>query len=285
MRFKVFCLLGDILLGQNLFSKGLQVSLLFLHRKIKPHQHSLLQERLDHSNIVNQGDGELNSHDYFLRVVSNAKQSWKVLRHPETLLQSLNIENKIQWEQLLSSNQPQIFWGVHMGPFEWLHQILSTTPSQRTIHLITLESPISLISKLRNASSSKIKIWRHTDLGQATRKALRHGDIIAILLDQGPQEMSSKSTIFNHQWNLFIHQLPRWKSMGFELVYFNISRSTAISSNLNKYILTHSLMDLNQKETSIESQAKVIAKAELEIENSIQNSPIDFIWHYPWHLL
>lgn len=277
------------LLG-NVFFKVIQTPvlrgvLLCLHRQIRPSHYHRVQNRW--RGLFSQSEREqlkLNPHSpsyYFRRLLVNAEASWRSLQiQQETLWDRTQFNNKTMvstdtWTKYLSHHYPQVFWGIHLGTFEVLHQILYHP--QKQVHLITEAKPTHLMSKLRLQNRQNLTIWSAQDIQGAIKATIKSNGILALLVDQSkPFQYQSNypphRKIFNTPTPIHLGLIERLHRMGFKSTLFSASLPDKTLSGGKKYLVKYEAT----------SHLKINELNEV-IENQILTHAIDYIWHYKWH--
>lgn len=251
----------SLLLGQSKGSSYLRQGVLAVHKLCRNNHYLRVQSRFNQFEPLM---GPHQADQYFQKLTRNLCLSWQGLCSSKEQLKSFIQVNKSQeWEQLLNSPTPQIFWGLHFGPFELMHQVL--TLSQKQVHLVTLEKPDSQISQLRQREN--LTIWSHRDLPQAIHTCKKDSGILAILVDQGPQSQAQITRLMGQETPLFLKLILKAKVLGFESIHFSLQETQPHKVSLNWRITTH-------------HNAEGLS---LLLTDQILSSPLDWVWHYKWH--
>lgn len=251
----------SLILGQSRGSSYLRQGLVAIHKLVKQNHYHRVQSRFDQFEPF---IGPHQAEQYFQRLTQNLCLSWQGITSSKEQLKNLIHINKSQeWEQLLNSDTPQIFWGLHFGPFELMHQVL--TLSSKRVHLVTLEKPNSQLSNLRRRDN--LTIWSHHDIAQAIHTCKKEKAILAVLVDQGPQNQAQITQLMGKETSLFLKLMLKAKGMGFESVHFRIQETSQQHLRLDWTPTTH----YNEVEISHLLSEQIIS------------SPLDWVWHYKWH--
>lgn len=262
---------GNLIFSPNWLSHQGRQILLAIHQRLRPHHRLRIQSRFDYFKPI---IGRQSVDDYYQVMIAHAQQSWRMLNKPPSRLRE-SLKTPQSWDDVLKRKVPQVFWGLHSGPFEWMHQLLCL--SSRPVHLITLEPPTSPLSQLRKQHHVNLIIWSHLKLSKAIRECKRDCGILAILVDQGPQEFSQVQNIFQEEIPLFMKTLSTLQDLKFESHFFQISSVFSTIPTTPQYI-NQGYELFHQETTSMETQGHLRL-----IEARIQAHPLDYIWHYKPH--